>query len=599
MGKKKSCQNVRVPRLLNAVERGLYGWVEETIFTQPSVLEDSLPELRRRTSLTENAAAEGDFILEAARPLDRLPFQASEGDPHFLWVYQELFTCLVVRLPFTDFQKEVMMRCRVAVSQLHLNGWGLLRTFERACLHFGRVRGVSCLAFLRSPSRSLNGIILQFCLLLVAMHFGWMMGGRPFPWVYWNRGVKDFVVHELDPLEMTVFDFLVSLPAGLPKKNNLTCRWILDNNDAVVGRFLDDLLLVEMKKTKLDRMMAMMADPTRMAPRSVLPAGVPAATAAAAAATSAAPAESSANPATPSVQVPLPPFANSRAMKSSSKKECPEVVNVAGEEGAKEDPDADLRQKRRRKEKGKWEDLMDRVLGDDAAWEHAVNPLDLAFPKKYNYQKALDAGLTSSSMRKHLEGMLPDQLLGESWRLSCHSLAFLQIGLESVLKAKTKAEEELLTAKDQLSVLKVERDSALEYLPLKEKADSLAQQLSQKEVEHRSAIERVAQLDEDIKDQKRAESAESNSKALAASLETAQAELAKARDEANYWCTEWKSLGTEAKEMCQETLEIGRRIHVPNELLGDDAEVAEIPAEEGMGQQQQPEQGGVSGECPT
>ncbi|MED6218084.1 hypothetical protein PIB30_023619 [Stylosanthes scabra] len=136
----------------------------------------------------------------------------------------------------------------------------------------------------------------------------------------------------------------------------------------------------------------------------------------------------------------------------------------------------------------------------------------------------------------------------------------------------------------------------------------------------------VAQLDEDIKvlkaqlesaqlsvskDQKRAESAESNSKTLAASLETAQAELAKARDEANYWCTEWKSLGTEAKEMCQETLEIvldqvshlcrgvdfsaitlktrrdpkGGRIHVPEELLGDDAEVAETLAEEGMGQQ--------------
>ncbi|MED6173777.1 hypothetical protein PIB30_062838 [Stylosanthes scabra] len=191
----------------------------------------------------------------------------------------------------------------------------------------GRVRGVSCLAFFRSPSRSLNGITLKFCLLLAAVHFGWMMG-RAFQWVYWNRRVKDFVLHELDPLEMAVFDFLVSLPAGLPKKNNLTCRWILDNNDAVVGRFLgnlqiltflcklcivsalhllshlysfirfaNDLLLVEMKKTKLDRMMAMMADPTRMAPRSVLPTGVPTATAAA----SAALAESSANPAMPSV----------------------------------------------------------------------------------------------------------------------------------------------------------------------------------------------------------------------------------------------------------------------------------------------------------
>ncbi|MED6183816.1 hypothetical protein PIB30_041333 [Stylosanthes scabra] len=95
--------------------------------------------------------------------------------------------------------------------------------------------------------------------------------------------------------------------------------------------------------------------------------------------------------------------------------------------------------------------------------------------------------------------MLPDQLLGESWRLQCQALACQQLGLEAALKANTKTEEELLVAKDQLSVLKVERDSALEYLPLKEKAESFAQQLSQKEVEHKSAFEQVAQLDEDIK----------------------------------------------------------------------------------------------------
>ncbi|MED6144538.1 hypothetical protein PIB30_016583 [Stylosanthes scabra] len=212
--------------------------------------------------------------------------------------------------------------------------------------------------------------------------------------------------------------------------------------------------------------------------------------------------------------------------------------------------------------------------------------------------------------------MLPDQLLGESWCLQCQALACQQLGLEASLKAKTKVEEELLAVKDQLLVLKVERDSALEYLPLKEKADFLTQQLSQKEVEHKSALKRVTQLDEDIK-------------VLKAQLESAQilVELGKAREEADYWCTEWKSLGTEAQEMCQETLEIvldqvshlcpgvdfsaitlkthwdpkGTRIHVPGELLGDGAEVAETLPE--VVPEQQQEQGdapvGVSGECPT
>ncbi|MED6198645.1 hypothetical protein PIB30_068463 [Stylosanthes scabra] len=207
-----------------------------------------------------------------------------------------------------------MSRCRVAVSQLHLNGWGLLQTFEKGCKLFGIFE------------ESIQEFKWHYFKVLLApgRRAFWLDdGGMPFPWVYWNRGVKDFVIHELDPLETVVFEFLVSLPTGLPKRNSLTCRWILDNNDTVVGKYLDDLLLVEMKKTKLDRMMEMMANPARMAPRSVLPTGVPAATAVAAAATSAALVGSSINPATPSVQVPPLPPATSKAKKSTSKRERP------------------------------------------------------------------------------------------------------------------------------------------------------------------------------------------------------------------------------------------------------------------------------------
>ncbi|MED6149656.1 hypothetical protein PIB30_064669 [Stylosanthes scabra] len=539
MGKKKSCQNVKVPRPLNAAERKLYGWVEEAIFTQPSVvLGNSLPELRRNMRLTEEATAEGNFVLEAAGPSDQLPLRADEDDPHFLWVYQELFTRLGVRLPFTDFQREVMTR---PTSRLFLYIYDtLIPPTGYGFISFRARQGL-----LPAPGRR-----------------AFWLEGRPFPWVYWNREVKDFVIHELDPLEMAVFEFLVSLSAGLPKRNSLTCRWILDNDDTVVGKYLDDLLLVEMKKTKLDRMMEIMADPTRMAPRSVLPTGVPAATSAAAAPASAAPAGPS---------VPPPPPAASKAKKSSSKRERLEKEDVEVEETAKEDPDADLRQKRCQREKGKDDDIVDCVLGDDATWEHAVNPLDLAFPKKFNYWKALDAGLTSASL-----------------------------GLEAALKAKTKTEEELLGVKDQLFVLK----------------------LSQKEVE------RVAQLDEDIKvlkaqlestqllvsnDQKRAEAAESSVKSLTVSLETTQVELRKLREEADYWCTEWMSLGTKAQEMCHETLEIvldqvshlcpgvdfsaitlktrwdpkGKRIYVLEELLGDGVGVAETLPEVVLEQQQE------------
>ncbi|MED6159735.1 hypothetical protein PIB30_044973 [Stylosanthes scabra] len=80
---------------------------------------------------------EGDYVLKATGPSHRVPFRADQGSPHFLWVYQELFTRLRVCLPFSDFEREVMTRCRVAVSQLHLNGWGFILTFERVCLYYG------------------------------------------------------------------------------------------------------------------------------------------------------------------------------------------------------------------------------------------------------------------------------------------------------------------------------------------------------------------------------------------------------------------------------------------------------------------------------
>ncbi|MED6167461.1 hypothetical protein PIB30_002943 [Stylosanthes scabra] len=642
-GKKKSCQNVKVPRPLNAVEQRLYGWVEEAVFTQPSVLlADDFPELRRSMRLTEDVTAEGDFVLEAAGPSDRLPIQASGDGPHYLWVYQELFTRLGVRLPFTDFQQEVMTRCRVAVSQLHLNGWAILRTFEWVCLYFGfrptcrlfmyiydiliPPTGNCFISFRAHQGRKLFGSFEESIQEFKWHYFKvlsspgrrafWLNDeGKPFPWVYWNRGVKDFTVQTLDPLEMAVCYFLLSLPAGLPKKNDFTCRWILDYSDAEVKEYFDSLLLVKMKQSKLDRMMSMLYDPGRMAPRSVLPTGLGTSS------SSAAPVFVTPTSVPPEgISTPTPPSASggSKAKKGGSKRERTPVVNVEKEEGAKEDPSADLKPKRQKKG-GKRMDFTDRVLGEDVACEHPVNPLELAFPKEYNFRKALDAGLTTFSVRKPLQTMLSDQLLEESWRLSCQSLACLQ-----ALVAKTKAEEELLAAQDQVTLLKAERDSAMAYLPLKEKVDALNDDLSVKEGERQSALERVSRFEEDIKvmqaelkscrasleqERGRAEAAEKKVEELSSSLRQSQFDLGAANETATYWCTKWKKLATDAQEMCQETLEIvldqvshfcsgvdfstislksrwgpkGRRTYVPEGAPSGDVDMAEASPVVGQG----------------
>ncbi|MED6155951.1 hypothetical protein PIB30_010299 [Stylosanthes scabra] len=496
MGKKKSCQEVKVPRPLDAAEIRLYGWVEEAVLTQPSVVEsDSLPEFRRSFLLMEDSGAEGDYVLEAAGPSDRVPFRAGEEGPHFLWVYQELFTRLRMRLPFSDFQRDVMTCYRVAVSQLHLNGWGFILAFEKVCLHYGfrpTIRlffyiydlhfppgGYGYISFRARQGRKLfdsyEDSIQEFkwhyfkVLAASGKRAFWLdHENKPFSWVYWNPEVKDFTVYNLEPLEMAAFKFLVSLPGSLPKRNKFTCRWILDGSDAEVGKFLDDLL-------------AMMADLSKMGPRAVLPTGSPSATATAAAAAAATSASAAVGP-TPvesSTQVPLASTASEthRTKKQSSKRDC-------------------AKQKRRKK-KAKVDEAFEKALGDDSAWEHEVDPLKVAFPEGFNFRKALNAGLTYVPVRAALTKMPPEQLLGESYHLHAKSLACLQVGVETSLAVKMKAEKELSVALDQIEILKGEMDSALSYLPFKEKADTLKDELSEKSLEHQSALDRIAQLEED------------------------------------------------------------------------------------------------------
>ncbi|MED6151525.1 hypothetical protein PIB30_083375 [Stylosanthes scabra] len=221
----------------------------------------------------------------------------------------------------------------------------------------GRIKDVGSSVLLKNPFRSLSGTILRCYLLQAVALFGWMM-------------------------KVSYFLGFIGI-ARL--KTSLSSTWIC-------WRWL------------------------KMAPRAILPTGSTPDSSSSAAAAATAPA--SASPAGVASQVPPQPSGGSRAKKGPSKRERPPVVNVDGEEEVKENPSTDLKKKRRRRE-GKGEDLVDRVLGEDAAWEHEVNPLDLAFPKGYNYKKALDAGLTSVSVRKPLQTMPPEQLLRESGRLSC------------------------------------------------------------------------------------------------------------------------------------------------------------------------------------
>ncbi|MED6195542.1 hypothetical protein PIB30_038873 [Stylosanthes scabra] len=476
---------------------------------------EDLPEFRREVGLARDLASEGDFVLEAAGPFDRLPFQALEGEAPFLWVYAELFTRLGVRFPLSDFQREVLTRCQVAVSQLHLNGWGFLRTFERVCLHFGFRPSWRIFLFtyhLHAPPpgngfmsfRAYQGKRLFDAFEESIQEFKWHYfkvlprpgtrpfwiddEGRPYSWVYWNPEARECRVMALDPLETLAFDFLQSLPVGLGKRSNFRCRWILDHSDAEVGAFLGmplvDVLLLSIFVGCVYCTLVERASASSQA------ASVPA-------------------PAVPVVPNP-PPTATDKGR--SSKDPVGKPFPVQGEEGVKEDPSADLRRKGR-KRKAPGTAAEEAALGADAAWVHGVSPVERAFPESYNFRGALDAGLTNNATREILGPLVPEQLLGTAQHLACQLTACLQIGIEKTFASKVQLEKEVASLKDQVAAELESCHTAL--LKEKREAEGLAKSLGDRQV----------------------------------ALDSAEAAAA-------YWQGEWKSLAEETGEMVQETFDI-------------------------------------------
>ncbi|MED6148992.1 hypothetical protein PIB30_058225 [Stylosanthes scabra] len=565
MAKKKSCQNVRNPRVLSPVERELCGWVDAEVFTQSSVLaSEHLPELRREIRLAQDLASERDYVLEAAGPSDRLSFRALEDRTHFLWVYVELFTCLGLRLPFSDFQREVLTRCQVAASQLHLNGWGFLRTFERVCLHFGfrpswRIflytyqlhtspPGNGFLSFRAYQGRRLfdafEESIQEFkwhyfkVLPLPVTRPFWVDDeGKPYPWVYWNSGARECRITALDPLETLAFDFLQSLPVGLGKKSNFRCHWILDHSDAEVGTFLDNLLTDMEKQSLFDRLKQKMAEVARMGPRSVLPhVRTPPTTSGASASGQAVPAPS------PVASTILAPHPAAAKKKGSSRDPSGKPLSLEGEEGAKEDPSADLK-KKGRKRKAPEASAEEAALGADASWVHKVSPINRAFPDDHNFRVALDAGLTNGPTR---------EILGPL------------VGVEKAFASKVQMEKEFASLKDQVDVLTVERDSALGAPLLNAKIKSLTQELAVSEGERLSALARMQEVEEKARVQaaqlescrSALEKEKKGAEVLAKSLREKQTALDGAEAATAHWRDEWKSLAEETGDMVQETFEI-------------------------------------------
>ncbi|MED6222708.1 hypothetical protein PIB30_066940 [Stylosanthes scabra] len=376
---------------------------------------------------------------------------------------------LGVRLPFSDFQREVLTRCQVAASQLHLNGWGFLRTFECVCLYFGFRPSWRMFLYtyqLHAPPpgngflsfRAYQGRRLFDAFEESIQEFKWhyfkilpLPGTRPFwvddegksyPWVYWNSGARECRITALDPLETLAFDFLQSLPVGLGKKSNFRCRWILDHSDAEFAYGhgeAESLRPLETEDSGGGRGGSALgsspcSDSSDYFGCLYFWSG-----------------RSCSCPVASTAPVPPPAAAKKRG---SSKDPAGKPFSVEGEEGAKEDPSADLK-KKGRKRKAPEASAKEAALGANSSWVHKVSPINCAFLDDYNFRAALDAGLTNGPTWEILGPLVPEQLLGTAQHLACQLTACLQVGIEKAFAAKVQMEKELVSLKDQVDVLTV------------------------------------------------------------------------------------------------------------------------------------------------
>ncbi|MED6172810.1 hypothetical protein PIB30_053403 [Stylosanthes scabra] len=452
MAKKKSCQNVRNPRVLSPAERELYGWVDAKVFTQSSVLaSEHLPELRREMRLTQDLASERDFVLEAAGPSDRLPFRALEDRTHFLWVYVELFTCLGVRIPFSDFQREVLTRLSFRLASFIL------------------MVGVS--SALSNASVFTLGSVLLGASSYIPVSFMPPKPGNDFLFfrAYQGRRLFDAFEESIQEFKWHYFKVL-PLPGSRPfwLNDEGKCLGSLGDLGFRVLAIPSDSLLTDMEKqSRYDRLKQKMAEAAGVGPRSVLPhVRTPPTTSGTSASGQAVPA-----PALVASPTPVPPLVAVKK-RGSSRDPTSRPFSVEGEKGAKEDPSADLKNKGRKRKAPK-ASAEEVVLGTDSAWEHKLSTINRAFPEDDNFRAALDAGLINGPTREILGPLVPEQLLGTAQHLACQLTACLQV-----------------------DVLMVERDSALAAPLLNAKIKSLTQELEVSEGERLSALARMKEVEE-------------------------------------------------------------------------------------------------------
>ncbi|KAL4316822.1 hypothetical protein AHAS_Ahas15G0323500 [Arachis hypogaea] len=114
----------------------LYTWVAEEVKNTPSTItKKDLDELKGSGVIFTFDDVGNNYSLTLPNQEERLCHinHHAKNVPDWMWMYETLFTCLGVRIPFSDFQQDVLKLCGCAPSQMHPNSWAIIRGFELLC----------------------------------------------------------------------------------------------------------------------------------------------------------------------------------------------------------------------------------------------------------------------------------------------------------------------------------------------------------------------------------------------------------------------------------------------------------------------------------
>ncbi|MED6217839.1 hypothetical protein PIB30_021316 [Stylosanthes scabra] len=111
-------------------------WVDDLVLLPKSVMDEELiASFRESHAICGTVSEENQYELVPPNSEERVCYYnlLHPEERHFIYMYECLFSKLGVRVPFTQFEQDILYECRVALSQLHPNSWRILKAFQTVC----------------------------------------------------------------------------------------------------------------------------------------------------------------------------------------------------------------------------------------------------------------------------------------------------------------------------------------------------------------------------------------------------------------------------------------------------------------------------------